>query len=294
MLFWTGFFSLLIGLISPAVGALFMIPTTGKILTEKPNHTNAYFIGWLMICVFLKSISFIDTIQTLNLVFGAGLSCFLLFHLIKKNVELNQIFMLLLLFNTIFIALRQFVFYETILYQYNLAADEAVILFSNRYAEGSERFLMLMDMIEMSKEFYMRYISGIWISGMMLCLMIGYYFLSRRNQELKSLIYFQSHIYLIYSLIIALALSIFSDYRVYSINFMIALLPLFFIQGSAVLIKKIGHWFINSKFLLIIVVVSILINPYFILIISVIGLFDNWFDFRNLSKSEDLNESHSN
>ena len=294
MLYWIGFVGLLIGLISPAVGVLFMIPAAGKILIEQPRHTYRFFIGWILICVLLNLINFIDIVQTLNLTIGAGLSCLILFHLMKKEYQLNQIFMSLLTVNTFFIIIRQLLFSEIIFYQYSKAADEAVSIMSNRFVYNSEQYLVFMELIEMSKTFYMRYSPGIWVSCMMLCLMLGYYLLSRKRSELSSIKLYQTHNYVIYGLIIALLISIFPDYRVYSINFLIALLPLFLIQGLGVLIVKIGKWFSHSKILLIVAVLSIVINPYLILLISVIGLFDGWFDFRNLSKSEDLHESHSN
>jgi len=294
MLYWIGLFGLLIGLISPAVGVLFVIPTSGKILMENPQQAHKFFIGWVVLCVLFYLINLTDTVQTLNLIVGAGLSCFILFHLIKRNLELNQIFMFLLILNTFFIAIRQYLFSERLFSQYNQAADEAALMISHNFAENSEQYLVFMELVEMSKTFYMRYSPGIWISTMMLCLMLGYYLLSRKKIELNSIKYFQTHVYIIYSLVFALVIAVFTENRVYSINYLIALVPLFLIQGLGVIIIKIGKWFRNSKLLIALAVISLVINPYIILFISVVGLFDSWFDFRNLSKSEDLNENHSN
>jgi len=286
---------LLIGIFSPAAGALFLIPASGKIFMENTQETYKFFISWSIICVFLYFINFTDKIQTLNLIIGTGLSCLLLFHLLKKGIELDLMFMLLLLLNAAFIALRQFLFLDVITSRYVRAVDEAVKAVSSRFTENSEQYLIFVEMVEISKNLYMQYSPGIWISTMMLCLMVGYFFLSRKREELSSMKFYQTHVYVIYSLVVALLLAVFIQrFRVFAINYLLALVPLFLIQGLCVLNAKMGRWFVNSKALLAVGVLLLILNPYIVLFVSVIGLFDNWFDFRNLSKSEDLNEGHTN
>ena len=292
MTYWIGLLGLLIGLFSPAVGALFVISAAGRYFVENPKQINSFFTCWFIICGFLM---FIYNIQALDLIFGAGLSCLLFFYMIKKEYGLNLIFMSLLLLNSAFIAIRQLLYSTFIATQYTESVDEVVNMLSNRFQESSEQYLLFLEMVEMSKDFYLKYSPGIWIFTMLLCLMLGYYFLSKKSKELVSLRYYQTHLYVIYSLILALVIAVFSeDYRIYAINYLIALVPLFLMQGLAVLKFKIGKWFENSKILLVIAILSLILNPYIVLFISVIGLFDNWFDFRSLSKPEDLNESNTN
>ena len=295
MPYWIGMLGLFIGLFSPAAGVLFLIPASGKSFMENTRETYRFFIGWFIVCAFLYLINFIDKIQTLNLIAGAGLSCLFLFHLLKRNLGLNQVFMLLLLLNTLFIAFRQFLFFDIIVLQYNQAVEEAVRVVSSRFTENSEQYLIFMEMIEISRMFYMQYSPGIWISTMMLCLMLGYFFLSRKREDMSSIKFYQTHVYVIYSLVVALLIAIFvQQYRVFAINYLVALVPLFLIQGLCVLHAKIGSWLAQSKVLIAVSVLMLILNPYIVLFVSVIGLFDNWFDFRNLSKSEDLNEGHTN
>ena len=291
---WIGLLGILIGIFSPAAGVLFLIPASGKTFIENISFSYKFIITWLIICVFLYFINVTDIIQTFNLILGAGLSSFLLFTMIKKEYQLNIIFMILLLFNSIYIIIRQLLFSSFIISQYNQAVDDAVKIVSSRFQENTEQYQIFLEMIDISKNFYVQYSPGIWISTMMLCLIIGYYYFSRKRVDMTPVSEYQTHVYIIYSLIIALVIALFTQFKLYAINYLIALVPLFLIQGIAVINSRVGKWFTNSKALTFIAVLSLILNPYIVLFISVIGLFDNWFDFRNISKSEDLNENNSN
>jgi len=271
-----------------------LIPSTGRYIMEDTRFKTNFFLSWILICVVFFLISLIDKVQASNLLIGAGISSLLLFTMLNKEYGLGQIFMSLLGINTMFIALRQYLFSEFIMTQYNDAVEEFVNMLSSRFQEGSEQYHLFLEVVELSKDFYLNYSPGVWIATMMLCLFLGYYFLSRKNAEMESLSNYQTHVLVIYSLIIALIIAIFwEDQRMPSINYLIALIPLFLIQGLGVLKYKIGKWFLHSKFLVFIAVLSLILNPYITLFITLIGLFDNWFDFRNFSKPEEINENHT-
>jgi len=305
MIYLIGLIGIIIGLFSPAAGILYLIPTVGVYFIEKKQKESSFFIGWLFGCGILYSLNIIDKIQVLNLVFGTGLSCILLFYMIKREFLINTIYMSLLLLNSGYIAIRQILFSEYIFERYAQAVDEAMKILSNRFPEGSEQYSLFLEMIEMTKNFYQKYSPGIWILTMMFCLIVGYYILSKKYNALETLRNYQTHRYIIYSLILALMIAVLSPMykgeptfimgkvQTSAINYLFAMTPLFFLQGLGVLKMKIGRWIISSKILLFLAVLTVIINPYVVLFISVIGLFDNWFDFRNLSQTEDVNENHS-
>ena len=299
MTYLIGLLGLLIGIISPALGVLLLICTSGKYFIETPGYTFKFFLIWILTSGFLFIFNIIDKVQIANLIFGAGFSCILLFYLIKKEYQQNYIFLTLFGFNVVYVLVRQLLYSEYINNMYLESVEGAVTMLSNRFQAGSEQYVLFMDLIEMSKDFYLKYSPGIWIATMLMCLIFGYYFLSRKLRTLESydlepLSHYQTHNYAIYSLILALIVAVFfTKYRVISINLLLALMPLFLLQGFAVIKMKIGKWFVNSKFLLVLAILTLLINPYVILFISVIGLFDNWFDFRSLSKMEEINEDNT-
>jgi len=291
MIYGLGFLGLFISLFSPAAGVLFLIPATGRIMIENSQFKINFFLSWFAICVVFYFASIIDKVQVANLLFGSGFSLLLLFYMIKKEYGLELIFMSLLGLNTVFIAIRQYLFADYILSQYTESVDATINLFSSRFQEGSEQYQLFLEMIDLSKDFYLNYSPGVWISTMVLCMMFGYYFLTRKTEQLESMRFYQTHLYVIYSMILALVVAMFwEDYKLIAINYIIALIPLFLMQGLAVIKIKIGKWFESSKLLLFIAILSLILNPYIILFITVIGLFDCWFDFRSLSQEEKKEE----
>lgn len=291
---WIGLLGLLFGIISPAAGVLFLIPASGKALVNDKKFNQYFFAVWVIISIVFYVIGFVNNIQMINLIFSAGLSVYLLFHFIKKEYDIDFIFMSLLFLNTVYMFIRQLIFAKQIISEYTIAMEDSIMLVSNRFQENSEQYQIFMEMIEISKEFYLKYSPGIWVATMMICLMTGYSFLSKREKNCISLKDYRNHLYIIYTLIVALIFAILTSYKVVSLNYIFALIPLFLFQGLAVINKRIGHWFYKSRALLVIAVLSIILNPYIVLFISVIGLFDNWFDFRSLSQSEETNENNSN
>ena len=294
MFYLIGFIGFIISLISPSIGALFIITALGRSFIENQSKVYQFYIGWLLLCGSLYLLNQIDKLTTLNLVIGTGLSCFLLFVMLNKEYGLNLIFMVLLLVNTCFIALRQLFFHAEIALAYNEAVDEAIKLVNTRFQGNSEQAQVFHEMTELMRNFYLQYSPGLWITSLMLCLMIGYFFFSRKRENMQKLMEYQTHTILIYTLIIALCFALFTEYKIYAVNYLLALLPLYLMQGIGVVNDKIGRWFMHSNVLIAVAILSLIINPYIVLFISTIGLFDCWFDFRKINKIEDLNENHTN
>lgn len=294
MIPWIGLIGLLISIFSPAVGTLFIIPTSGKMLYEKKQANLHFFFIWVTASIITWFLGIINHIQLINIVFGVGLSIFLVFEFLKKKFNIDIIFMILLFYNSLFMLIRQLIFAKTIFADYKRSVDEAIKILSSRFDDNPEQFQLFMDMVEITKEFYLKYSPGIWIGTFLLCLMIAYYFFSKGYFQINILKKYRTNVFVIYTFVIALALTVINPTKIIAINYLIALVPLFFIQGIAIIQKKIGYWFLLSKILLIIAIFSLILNPYLVLFISVIGLFDNWFDFRNLSQLEDSHENNSN
>jgi hypothetical protein len=200
--------------------------------------------------------------------------------------------MLISFFLCIYVAIRQVSFAEYIALQYNKSAQEILAIVGSRYPSDSEQYLLLREMIAQSKDVYISYGAGAWLFLCMLCIMIGYFILYKGNKSSVSIGEYQTHKYVVYSLIVALAVAVITQYKVVAINYMLGVSPLFFIQGMGVVDKVIGKWYRNNVILKVIGIACLMINPYILLFISVIGLFDNWFDFRKLSIQEEVNENN--
>ncbi len=294
MIPWIGLLGLLIGVISPVASVLYVMLYSGKNLCKENKANLNFLIVWICTSLFIWLLGIINYIQLVNLVFGAGLSVFLVFELLKKDFDFKIISMVILFYNSLFMFIRQLVFADKIFYDYEQSVDEALKILSIRFEENPEQFQLFMDMIEITKDFYLKYSPGIWLGSLILCLMVGLYYFSKKYLKKNILATYQVSIYVIYTFIVALIFAILTESRILAVNYLIALLPLFLFQGLAVVQTKIGHWFIQSKILYVIAVLSLVLNPYLVIFISVIGLFDNWFDFRNLSQLEESHENNSN
>ena len=294
MSLWIILTGLIIGIISPALAVCFIVPAAGRVCIEDNTSRYKFFIIWYLVFSILYLLKFIDIVQAVSLMLGAGLSCILLFNMIKNEYSLSQILMALLFHNTAFIVLRQY-FYSSIINENYLASVEKTIEYlSSNFQISPEQYSVFLDLMSMSSELYLKYNPGIWIATMLSCLIMGYYLLTIMNKSVSSLILYQTHRHVIYSFVLALAITVLTvKYRVITTNYLIATVPLFFLQGLSVFKYKIGHWFRKYKFLIIVAILMMVLNPYTILFISVIGLADNWFDFRNLSKPEAINEDHN-
>jgi hypothetical protein len=294
MPYWFGLFGIMIGLISPAIAVLFVVPTSAKTLTIDSQKSIQFFIAWVFICGMFFWLDFTNKVHTLDLIIGAGASCLLLFYLINRKQELGFIFMALFTMNTLYVWLRQLLFSDFMISRYNQSAVEAKMVISSRFPEQSEHYLIFSEMVDLSVKFYSLYSPGVWLSVMMLCLGIGYFLCFRKNEDMPGINDYQTHIYVLYGLVVALVLAIFTRYKVYGINFLIGLAPLYLLQGIGVISVRMGQWFQRYIILRVIGILCLVFNPYIALFISLIGLFDNFFDFRSLHKTEEINEDNSN
>ena len=262
-----------------------MIPTAGKTLLQDAQKTSVFFIAWLVLCILMFSQNFIDHIHTLNLI-SAGISCFLLIYFLRRNLEMNFIFMILLLFNSAYVALRQYLFAGFIENQFNQSITQIMDIVANRYSESSEQYMIFSELMDVSTHFYLSYSPGMWIALMMLCILVGYFITFRQSEDYVPISQYQVHLYVCYVAVLALGICILPGFRLIGINLLLAIMPLFLIQGMAVAHHKMVSWFSHSLLLKIIAIICIIINPYIVLFLSIIGLFDNWLDFRKLYNVE--------
>ncbi|MCL1827449.1 MAG: hypothetical protein FWG20_05340 [Candidatus Cloacimonetes bacterium] len=308
------FIGFIIALFSPPLASLYIITALGRDFWGNAQRLNVFLISWIVLCVLFYLSHQVDIVRTLNILVGTGLSCFLLFYMLEREYQLGTIFMGLLALNSGFVALRQLLYFEEILCQYNSSVQEAIKLVGGRFAEDSQQYLAFVEMADLLRPSYLLYGSGVWLATILLCLMVGYFLFARRIPELNKISSFQTHPYIVGSLVVALLLIAFDKTaitsatlervldgsgrlyspRIISTNYLLALVPLYFLQGIGVVNYKVGRWFLSSKVLCVVAIFSLIINPYIVIIITIIGLCDSWFDFRKLTKTEDLNENHSN
>ena len=213
----------------------------------------------------------------------------MLYKLLKRNFEVDFIMMILFFINSAYIGVRQYLFSEAIANQFSQAVEQVMFIAKDKFPENSEQFLIFSEMMDVSTHFYLSYSPGMWIAFMMLCLLIGYFIVFRKNEDYVPINQFQVHIYVCYITMFALGISLLPGVKLIGVNLLIAIMPLFLIQGMAVANQKMINWFSRSMLLKVMAIICIIINPYVVLFLSIIGLFDNWLDFRKIYKEEKEN-----
>jgi len=293
MPFWLGLFGVVIAVFSPGVGLMFSVSASGHSLLSDIRKTNLFFTLWVTLCVFFYIYGLVGGIEVMNLCLGAGISGYLMFMLMHRNVDSNIIFATLLFYNCIYILAQHLFLAETLATQYKIATDEAIMLITARYAESPERLAALTEMIKMSGDYYILYQMGLWTALMMLCLTIGYFFTFRKRQDIVTIASYQNHVSCTYCLVSALIIAIFTKNQAhtYAVNFLIGIYPLYLMQGIGVLVGMSIRWFSRvSPLMKFIAVFCLVFNPYIMLFIALIGLFDCWLDFRKLNYIEEEEE----
>jgi len=275
---------LLIAQMSPAVGMMFTITSAGRFFYSNLKTTNIFFAIWLALCWALFSIKIIDHVTALNIALGAGISGYLMVFMINKDTETNTIFATLLIYNLLFIIFRQFFCHQYITNLYDTQTNDFLALIAQRYADNPEQASFLSEMVIISKLNYTAHIVGLWTAFMLLCLGTAYFFTFARTNDVVGIYLYQNRVWCIYSLILALLIIVFTKYDIFAKNYIIALSPLYLLQGFGVIGMKTHHFLRRiSPILKVLLFILLMLNPYFWLIIVLIGIFDCWLDFRKIN-----------
>jgi len=275
---------LLIAHMSPAVGMMFTITSAGRFFIYNLKATNIFFAVWFALCWMLYQAKMIDHVTALNLALGAGISGYLMVFMAYKKTETNITFTVLLLYNLLFITFRQFFCSQYLTNLYDSQTNDLLKIIAERYAGNPEQASFLSEMVILSKLNYSNHIVGLWTALMMLCLATAYFFAFTRTNEVVGIYLFQNHVWCIYSLIIALCIIVFTKYDTLAKNYIIALTPLYLLQGLGVIGMKTHHFKRRlSLFVKALLFILLMLNPYFWLIITLIGVFDCWLDFRRIN-----------
>jgi len=275
---------LLIAQMSPAVGMMFTISSAGRSFLHSLKATNIFFAVWFALCYILYLTKTIDHITAINLALGAGISGYLMVYMIHKNAETNIIFATLLVYNLLFIIIRQIFYHQYITDLYDSQTNELLKIIAERYANNPEQAGFISEMVILSKMNFTTHIVGLWTALMMLCLATAYFLTFSRSFDVVGLYLYQNRVWCIYSLIIALMIIVFTKYDALAKNYIIAISPLYLLQGFGVIGMKTHHYKLRlSLFVKALLFILLALNPYFWLVIILIGIFDCWLDFRKIN-----------
>ncbi len=156
-----------------------------------------------------------------------------------------------------------------------------------------EQVQVIVDFWTNFKAFFLSYYPSVWILSMVLAAYLGALILSRRIPLLWVHKRLRMPFPLVFLLIAGLVMFLIPMVKVVGGNVLIALAGLFMIQGIAILDFYWGKMFRESRILSFILIFAILLNSYMLGLIVLMGIFDMWFDFRKITKMEEIDEGHS-
>ncbi len=207
----------------------------------------------------------------------------LIFIGFSKKVGYNTIVV-----NTIFLVLL-FSFIQYLLFKnyYQNIIQQSIMLIKQILIQ-SDKEGFLFDNLDMIRRVYLKTYISIYTVIIGFAIYLGTIFLSKKKEMKKwehSL--FELPTYFTYILIFALFFYVIpsSLFKDVGINLLIILNLVYFIQGVSVILFIFSSYFKKSKIYYIIFITLLIINNLFILVLSLIGIFDRWFDFRKLHKS---------
>lgn len=143
-----------------------------------------------------------------------------------------------------------------------------------------------------SLELYSKLSVGIWVAVAMFAFYLGALLHSKRSSKKWDHKKVRLPFYIIYVVILALALVVIPNTRYTGFNLALMLVPIYAMQGYSLLHYYLGRFLNRNKFITGLIIITSALNGQILLLISFVGLFDTWFDFRKLNNTEEINEGH--
>ena len=236
----------------------------------------------------------IDTITFFDVTIGIAVSIYFYFVYLQKSGSYVNAILSAAAVNCFYAIVRQLIWGKQLMENFLLAMQNAEALLQSLLVENKELLSLTSESLNATKTVLTNYYIGIWMVSIILGLYLGSLLLSRRLQNKWNHQRIGVPFYLIYILIASLVLFTLPQLRIYGINSLMILAPLFIIQGVSILDFFWRNFFAKSRILLYLLIFSMAFNIPILILVALIGVLDIWFDFRKIRVMEEIDESHSN
>jgi len=282
----------LISLFSPFLGLIFVVSYCGKIWHwefRKQILVAALYFAVIIIVVAYDG-ALAVSLNASDALVGIGLGAVLFVLIVKNRLDINKALALLVVYETAYCFFRSWLFAPTL-----LALSKEMTPVYEAYMHRIPALQKNKEMLQWIQNFMISYQSAIWGSIQLTGVFIGFLLFNRISVLKLQIRYVRFPDRLVYLMIIALALSIYSHTRLFGINLLICSSVIYLMQGVAVLSFAWGNYFTKTKLLRTLLIIAIILNYPILILISFIGVLDVWFDFRKLNSiMEEKNESDIN
>ncbi len=285
----------LLGSYSPFLALIFILAYGGKYHTTHKYVYYLVFLGFSLGFMYVIRGSITLEGDTLNpkflyllpvgdLIIGSIFSAYLFLELHFRSKSYLKPILLVLPLNLIYSIIKHFSFTELYILSFRKIESTLPVFLQDAETQTA--------MFDSALNLYAKINVGLWMAMLTYALYIGALFCSKRSVIKWQHKNMRLPYYLIYLLIPTLILIIFPDTRWVGVNLILALLPLYLMQGYSVLHYFLGRFLSRNRIILVALITSSLLSRTFLLLIGFVGLFDTWFDFRKLNNTEEINEGH--
>ena len=278
----------IIAIFTPFWGLIFTL-----IYSEKcQNKKSLFYTVFSGIAITFFLLKMVDFIGIFDVIFGVGIISFFYSKTLHEKFDYMNAILVIYFANIIKAIVKFFFFEEKFVQLFESAMQNSQAIIATYLEKNLEKFALMTEMIEKTTTFFIKHHLGIEVALMTVAAYIASLLISRKSPIKWKHNVARFPFFMVYFLIAGLMLILLSNYRIIGTNLLIALAPIFLIQGSTILDFFWGNFFRKSKFLQVILIFSIVFNYYVLLLVMIVGLIDFWFDIRKLKNNGGINENN--
>jgi hypothetical protein len=151
---------------------------------------------------------------------------------------------------------------------------------------------MFSYIVKLGRNLVDHYNIAIYSMSLIIALYIGSIILTRSRAIIWDHKYFKLPHELVFAVIGSMIMVVVPVTKMLGFNLLLAILPLYLIQGTAIMDFFWGVHFARSPILRFLVILVVILNYPILVLLMLVGLFDNWFNFRKIEIREENDENH--
>jgi hypothetical protein len=290
----TAVFTALLSQLSPFLGLIFLIGSGGKNVIINFSHRYVFFILFSGIVVLTAVSGFFpaDLVRYIDVLIGVGLGAFIFFNVLFKTSKYESAILVFGGFTITYAYLRSRLFGTFMLQNYDLMAKLNPVLLPGGKGLNAEQLAMFKYIVKVGRNLTDQYNIAIWSIGMIVAVYLGSLLLTKSRAmiwEHKFLKFPHELLYLVIGTMLLVAIPM---TKILGFNLLLSIMPLYLIQGTAIMDFFWGVHFARSPILRFLLILVILLNYPILVLLVLVGLFDNWFNFRKIEIREENDENH--
>ena len=228
-----GALAAIISMFFPFAGVLFIFSISGKY--QQKFKGNLFFAAFAVSALFFRISGVIENIMLYDLLIGIVVPSFLYLYFLDKKVDRNKTIFNCFIFVIGYSLIRTLLFHEAFTALINQGMEENRILLLENLPQTSNETEIFIESLDMIKDFFLNYFTGIWALIMILAFYAGSLLHSRRSKEDSQHRFLRLPFYIAYLLIIVLVIYFSSVTRNVSINLFFIIGSFFLVQGFSVM-----------------------------------------------------------